>query len=56
MLEDRQELLRPLAVLHTGGRDDDNQDQSEGIDQEVPLAPLDLFARVVAMEPPFSVV
>jgi hypothetical protein len=51
-----QELCRAIAVLHTGGRHDHRQDQPEGIDEEVTLAAFDLFARVVAPEPPFSVV
>jgi hypothetical protein len=45
-----------MPALNTRGRHDDRQDQPEGIDEEMALAPLDLFARVVAGDPPFSVV
>jgi hypothetical protein len=54
--EDLQQRLCSIAVLHTGGRDDDGQDQPEGIDQDMPLAPLDVLVRVIAADPPFSVV
>ena len=54
--EDCQHLLGPIAVLHTGGRDDYGEDQSEGIDEDMPLAAFDLFVGVEAAEPPFSVV
>jgi hypothetical protein len=42
--------------LHTGRRDDDREEQSEGIDEEMPLAAFALFAGIVPPEPPFSVV
>ena len=48
--------LGPVAILDVGRVDDDRQEQPEGIDQDVPLAAVDLFARVVTMDPPFSVV
>jgi hypothetical protein len=54
--EDVKELFRPIAILDAGSRHHHRQDQPEGIDQEMPLASLDLFARVIAAEPPFSVV
>jgi hypothetical protein len=54
--EGLQERLGSMPVLDTGGRHDDRQDQPEGIDEDMALAPLDLFARVVAVDPPFSVV
>jgi hypothetical protein len=56
VLQALQQRLRPVAVLHTGGRDDDGQDQPAGIDQDRPLAPLDLCTRVATAEPPVSVV
>jgi hypothetical protein len=56
MPEDLQELFRTIAVLHPGGRHDHREDQPAGIDEEVTLAAFDLVARVVAPEPPFSVV
>jgi hypothetical protein len=51
-----QELLHPIAVLHTGGRDDHRGHQAEGIHEEVTLASFDLLAGIVALDPPFSVV
>ncbi len=56
MPEALQQQLRPLAILHVGGRDDHHQDQAERVDEEVPLAAFDLFVRIKAAEPPFSVV
>jgi hypothetical protein len=56
MLEDAQEWLGPITILHTGRRDDDREEQSEGIDEDMPLAAFDLFASIVPPEPPFSVV
>jgi hypothetical protein len=51
-----EELLRPVTVLDASGRHHYCQDQPERIDEEVTLAAFDLFACVVAPEPPFSVV
>jgi hypothetical protein len=42
--------------LHTGSRDDHAEEQPEGIDEDMALAPLDLLASIVATDPPFSVV
>jgi hypothetical protein len=42
--------------LDAGRRDDDRQQQPEGIHEDVTLPPLDLLARVIAPDPPFSVV
>jgi hypothetical protein len=56
MPEDCQHLLGPIAVLHAGGRDDDGQDQSERVDEDMPFAAFDLFVGVEAADPPFSVV
>jgi hypothetical protein len=56
MLEDLQQRLRPVAVLHTGGRDHHRQDQAKGIDEDMAFAALDLCVRVNAADPPFSVV
>ena len=56
MPEDAEELLGSITILHTGRRDDDREEQSEGIDEEMPLAALDLFAGIVPPEPPCSVV
>jgi len=40
-----------IAILHARGGDDHRQQQSEGIDEDVALAPLDLLAGVVATLP-----
>jgi hypothetical protein len=46
-----------VSVLDIGGMDDDVQEEAERIDENVPLATLDLLARVVARRidrrPPF---
>ena len=46
-----------VAVLYVGGMDDDAQEQAERIDEDMPLAPRDLLARVIALRversPPF---
>jgi hypothetical protein len=55
MLEDRQQTLGPITVLHTGGRHH-GQHEPYGINQEVALAPFDLLAGVIPADPPFSVV
>ncbi len=44
---------RPITVLDISGGDDHFEDESLRIDQQVPLAPLYLFVRVVAARPPF---
>ena len=46
----------PIAVLHTGGRDHDGEEPPSGIDEDMPFAPLDLFVRINAADPPVSVV
>jgi hypothetical protein len=55
MPQDFRHLLRPIAVLRAGGRDD-GQDQSERADEELPFAAFDLSVGVEAADPPFSVV
>jgi len=37
---------RPVAVLNVGGMDDDVQQETERIDQDMALAPGDLLARI----------
>ena len=56
MPQDLQQRLCAIAVWHTGGRDHHRQDQPERIDQDVAFAAFDLFVRVKAADPPFSVV
>lgn len=40
---------RAVAVLHIGGVDDDVQEETERVDEDVPLAARDLLARIVAL-------
>jgi hypothetical protein len=54
--QDRQDTFRPVAVLPIGGRDDDGQEQAEGSAQDRPLAPRDVLVRIIAADPPVSVV
>ena len=44
-----QQLARPIPVLDIGGMDDHAQQQAEGVDEDVPLAPRDLLARIKAL-------
>ena len=48
---------RTITILDIGGVDDNVQEEAERIDENVPLAPLDLLARVIARwierRPPF---
>jgi len=48
--------LRPVAILHVRRVHHNRQNQPQRIDNDVPLASVDLLARVVAAKPPFSVV
>ena len=43
-----QHLVGTIAILDVGGMYHDAQQETERVDQDVPLAPLDLLARVVA--------
>lgn len=52
----RQHQLGPVAVLDIGGMHDNGQKQAQGVYDDVPLAPFDLLAGVVAARPPFSTV
>lgn len=45
-----------VIVLNTGFMHQDVEDQSGGIDKQMPLATLDLFAAVIAAKPPFWLV
>jgi hypothetical protein len=53
--QNRQDTCCTVTVLHTGGRHDHHEDQPQRIDEEMTLAPLDVFPLVVATDPPFSV-
>lgn len=52
-----QQASDAVAILRAGAMDDDVQQQTEGVDDDVPLATGDLLARVVALRvdrgPPF---
>jgi hypothetical protein len=43
-----QHLVGTIAILDIGGMYHHAQQETERVDQDVPLAPLDLLARVVA--------
>jgi len=46
----------PIPVLDIGGMDEDEDEVAAGIGQDVALATLDLLARIIAANPPLSVV
>ena len=54
--EGLQALFRAIAVLPTGGRHDHREDPPQRLDEAVTRAAFDRFARVIAPEPPLSVV
>src|SRR5215475_13600469 len=43
-----QEQARPSRVRHRGGRDDEGQEESQRIHQDMPFAAFDIFAFIVA--------
>jgi len=43
-----QQFEGAVAILDIGGKNDDVQQETQGVDEDVPLAALDLLARVVA--------
>ncbi len=53
-----QDQKGTIAVLQVGRVDDDGEDQTEGVDEEMALLARDLLARVIARRvdarPPFS--
>ncbi len=52
-----QQIEGAVAILHAGGMDHDVQEETERIDENVPLATRDLLARIEALRidrrPPF---
>lgn len=51
------DFLAAVAILHAGRMDDRADDQPQGVNQQMALATVYLFARVIAaLRPPFSVV
>jgi hypothetical protein len=51
-----EEQLRPVAILDIGGMNDDGDQQPQRFYEEMPFSPVDFLARVVTMDPPFTVV
>src|SRR3954452_9512102 len=49
-------IADPVRVLDVSGVDDHAEQQTRGVDRDVPLPAPDLLGRVVAARPPFSVV
>jgi hypothetical protein len=54
--QDVQQGHGPVAVLHARRRDHDREKQPSRIDEDMPCAPLHLFVRINAVDPPLSVV
>jgi hypothetical protein len=52
----RENKASTVAVLHVGRMDYGDENQTEDIYEQVALAAIDLFTRIVAMRPPLSVV
>jgi len=54
----RQQCDAAIAILNTGGMNDDVQQQTQRIDENMPLLALDQFARIEPVRidagPPFS--
>ena len=50
-----ENCLRPVPILDTCRMNDDRQDQPHSVHQDVTLAPHDLFAGIVSIEPPLFV-
>ena len=46
----------PITILNVGGVYYHNQNQAEGINEQVPLTPRNLFSGVITATPPFSAV
>ena len=51
-----QQVAGTIGVLDVGGMDNDAEQQAGGVDRNVTLAAFDLFCRIPAARPPFSVV
>jgi hypothetical protein len=49
-------MLSALALLHVGSCHDHRQQAAQGVDEEMPCAPVDLLVPVNAAAPPFAVV
>jgi hypothetical protein len=55
-LQTLEQIPCTLGILDVGRMHDHTEQQSLCIDPNVAFAPLDLFSRIVAARPPFSVV
>ena len=44
-----QQFAGAVAILHIGGMNDDAQQQTKRVDEDVALATRDLFARIIAL-------
>ena len=55
-LEPLEDQFGAIAILDVGLVNDDRQDQAERVDDQMTLAAIDLFAGIIAVRPPFSVV
>ena len=51
-----EHLFGPITVLDPRRMHDHDEEQPEGIDHDVALAPADALTAVIAADPPFSVV
>jgi hypothetical protein len=54
--EDLEEMVSALALLHVGRRHDHRQQEAQGVDDDRPLASVDLRGPVNAADPPVAVV
>jgi hypothetical protein len=55
-LQPPQQVTGTLSILEVGGVDQHAEEQARGVDGDVALPALDPFGRIVAAQPPFSVV
>ena len=56
MRQSREHHLRAITVLHVRGMYDGDEYKAHHVDEQMPLPAVYLLPRVVAMDPPFSVV
>ncbi len=54
--ETGEQELRAVTILNVRGMDDDRQDETERVDEDVLLASTDFLARIVTARPHLSVV
>ncbi len=50
--ETGEQELRAVTILNVRGMDDDRQDETERVDEDVSLASTDFLARIVTARPP----